>query len=72
MHMPMTKVISLSDKAYDQLKGLKEGNDSFSDVVIKLTQKKLLKEGGWKNMPEMDDIFKDILDKRHTAHWRTK
>jgi predicted CopG family antitoxin len=36
----MVKVISLSNKAYETLKELKVGNDSFSDVVIKLTHKK--------------------------------
>ncbi|MBI3033362.1 antitoxin VapB family protein [Candidatus Woesearchaeota archaeon] len=36
----MVKVISLSNKAYEELKALKQGHDSFSDVVIKLVEKK--------------------------------
>ncbi len=44
MHMHlcihMTKVISLSDDAYSALKLRKTEQDSFSDVVLKLTGKK--------------------------------
>ena len=76
MHMHMTKVISLSDKAYERLKMLKEGRDSFSDVVLRFAEsadKKIVlpKPGGLKNMPEMDSIYKDILERRHTGKWRT-
>lgn len=35
----MVKVISLSNKAYMTLKALKRGEDSFSDVVLKLSEK---------------------------------
>jgi predicted CopG family antitoxin len=34
----MTKVISLSEKAYHILKKLKRGRESFSDVVIRITK----------------------------------
>jgi predicted CopG family antitoxin len=40
MRMHMVKVISLSNKAYATLKAFKQGDDSFSDVVLKLTEKK--------------------------------
>ncbi len=33
----MTKIVSLSDNAYNNLKSLKKGSESFSDVVNKLT-----------------------------------
>jgi predicted CopG family antitoxin len=36
----MTKIISLSDDAYDYLKNLKENNESFSKVVRRLIPKK--------------------------------
>lgn len=36
--MHMTKVISISDKAYDSLKRVK-GEDSFSEIILRLTQK---------------------------------
>lgn len=74
MHIFMTKVISLSDKAYDTLKMLKRGKESFSDVVLKVTkkEKKPLLEfaGKWKNMDEMDKIFSNILERRHKKKWR--
>lgn len=35
----MVKVISLSNEAYKNLSELKEENESFSDVVTKLTKK---------------------------------
>ena len=38
MHF-MTKVISLSDEAYHDLKSLKGNNKSFSDIVRELAQK---------------------------------
>ena len=34
----MTKVISLSDAAYTTLKKLKLGDESFSDVVLRLSR----------------------------------
>ncbi|MBI5392932.1 antitoxin VapB family protein [Candidatus Woesearchaeota archaeon] len=36
----MTKIISLSDKAYSRMKSIKADSESFSDVVIRLTEKK--------------------------------
>lgn len=71
----MTKVISLSDDAYASLKALKYKNESFSEVVRKITKeikkKKLLSlAGAWKDSPEMDKIFKNILDVRHKSKER--
>lgn len=75
--MHMTKVISLSDNAYERLKRLKEGKDSFSDVVIRFTEgahKKIAlpKPGALKDMPEMNGIYKEILERRHKGTWRAK
>jgi predicted CopG family antitoxin len=66
----MVNVISLSNKAYGILKSLKNGRESFSDVVLKLVSKEkrtsLIEFAGiWKNMPEMDKIFEEILNERH-------
>jgi predicted CopG family antitoxin len=36
MHAVMTKVISLSERAYNELKKRKEDGESFSDVVLKM------------------------------------
>ncbi len=70
MHTYMTKIISLSDNAYEMLKKMKQGRDSFSDVVLRITEANVRQEplggiGGWKDMPEMDNIMKQILEKRH-------
>lgn len=35
----MVKVISLSNAAYAEMKSLKENDESFSDVVLKLVEK---------------------------------
>lgn len=36
----MVKVVSLSDSAYSTLKAQKAGGESFSDVVLRLVEKK--------------------------------
>lgn len=38
MHMHMVKVISLSESAYEELKDMKQTDESFSDVVQRLAQ----------------------------------
>ncbi|MFH0876382.1 MAG: antitoxin VapB family protein [archaeon] len=65
----MTKVISLSDDAYDMLKKLKEENESFSDVVRRITnepaKKKLMSFAGmWKDDKEIKEIFDNIEKNR--------
>ncbi len=66
----MTKVISLSDTAYARLSALKDKRESFSDVVIKITEKtKPLTEfaGKWMgDKKELTKIFDDILRERET------
>lgn len=71
----MTKVISLSNPAYEKLKDMKQGQESFSDVVLRLVEKgkkKSLLEfaGVWKNKPEMDGIFGRIIEERHKSQDR--
>jgi len=71
----MVKVISLSNAAYQTLKRLKRGNESFSDVVLNLVNKEkkdsLLEFAGiWKDKPEMDNIFEGILHERHNSRDR--
>ena len=39
-----TKTITLSEDAYEKLKALKQGSESFSEVVRKLTTRKPLTE----------------------------
>ncbi len=62
----MTKVISLSDDAYAELAALKMPNESFSEVVRKVTKEAKKRRlmglaGAWKDAPEMDSIFKKIV-----------
>jgi len=73
----MTKIISLSDEAYARLKALKGDTKSFTKVVIELTEKKentpkKLSDyaGIWKNNPEMDKIFDEILRRRQEPDTR--
>ena len=68
----MVKVISLSNKAYGTLKSLKGERESFSDVVLKIVNKEkktsLLEFAGiWKDAPEMDRIFENIIKERSKA-----
>ena len=71
----MTKVISISDEAYADLSALKSKNESFSEIILELSRevkkKKLLGlAGAWKDAPEMDEIFKKILEERHLTKER--
>ena len=71
----MTKVISLSDDAYNDLKSLKSKDESFSDIVRLLAHKSKKKKilelaGAWSDAPEMDNIFKKILEERHKTKER--
>ncbi len=66
----MTKIVSLSNIAYNELKLLKRSGDSFSDVVIKLvdkTKKKSLLDffGKWPgDEKEIKEIKKKLEQER--------
>jgi predicted CopG family antitoxin len=69
--MGMTKVISLSERAYGTLKKLKRPNESFSDVVLRMTgqeDKKSILEfaGSWKGN-DIDEIFAQIMKDRERS-----
>ena len=73
----MVKMVSLSEDAYRILKGLKKKDESFSKTVIRLTEKPKKRDimelaGAWKDMPEMDGIFKGIIEGRHTYKGRQR
>ena len=58
----MTKVISLSERAYGTLKKLKRPNESFSDVVLRIGGQKHGKSplefaGSWKG-DDIDAVFR--------------
>ena len=78
MHMHivfgMTKVISLSEKAYETLKSLKKPGESFSDVVIRVGGKEKKKSilefaGTWKG-DDIDEVFTIILQNREKSKSR--
>ena len=78
MHMHivflMTKVISLSEKAYETLKGMKKHGESFSDVVLRVAakeKKRSLMEfaGCWKG-DDIDEVFAIVLKDREQAKSR--
>ncbi|MDO8537638.1 MAG: antitoxin VapB family protein [archaeon] len=67
----MAKNVALSDKAYKSLSNLKTGNESFSDVIMRMTGGKE-KKNVWRNYigafegdKEMEEIYKKILSDRH-------
>jgi predicted CopG family antitoxin len=67
----MTKVISLSDKAYVELKKRKGREESFSDVVLRLIENRrsgsLLKFAGVWSGEEFDAIEKDLRKQREAS-----
>jgi len=70
----MTRVISLSDEAYEELRKLKKDRESFSDVVIKITskEKKPLTDffGKWPEPKELNRIEKELETERKKAKMR--
>ena len=73
----MSKLVSLSDKAYEKLSKMKKSNESFSDIVLKLAENKKKKSimhlaGIWKTDKEMDKIFEKVLADRHKTMYREK
>ena len=67
MHVYMTKIISLSDEAYEELKKLKNGM-SFSEIVITLTREKMKDSimkfaGAWDNKTALK-IKKELMKER--------
>ncbi len=78
MHMhidfAMTKVISLSEKAYETLKSLKRSGESFSDVVIRVASKERKKSilefaGTWKG-DDADEVLAQIMKDRERVEPR--
>ena len=57
----MTKVVSLSKKAYQTLKELKRPNESFSDVVMRISGRKqkrsLLQFAGTLKDSDIEEVY---------------
>jgi len=71
----MTKVISLSEKAYETLKSMKKPGESFSDVVLRVAKEKKKKSllefsGKWVG-DDIDEVFAQVLKDREQATSRT-
>jgi predicted CopG family antitoxin len=63
----MTKVVSLSKKAYQTLKELKRPNESFSDVVIRIAESKqkrsILRFAGTLKDSNIDEVYYSQIKK---------
>lgn len=67
----MTKVKSLSEKAYRTLKKLKRSDESFSDVVLRMAgekdRKSLLSYAGTWEGDDIDRLFSIVMKDRERA-----
>jgi len=74
MHINMTKIISLSDEAYGKLKNMKKTGESFSKVVLRISEKEEKKPlmtffGAWSgNKKELEDFKKSVVEDRKTLN----
>ena len=67
-----SKNISISDEAYSRLKKFKENNESFTDVINRLTNKAtLLDLRGVLSDEESDSIIKSITESRELSRKRS-
>jgi len=80
MHMHivllMTKVVSLSNEAYQTLKQLKKSGESFSDVVLRVAgerkKKSLLEFSGKWEGTDIDEVYSCIRkDREQSASRKT-
>lgn len=61
-----TKSLSVREEAYRRLKNFKEKDESFSDVIMKVTEgKKDFRKGfgSWKNREDVEDIIEEGREK---------
>jgi len=60
-----SKTITISEDAYERLKSLKEEDESFSDVINKLTRdRSLLEIAGILSEDEADELEENIKERR--------
>ncbi len=70
MHMS-TKTISITEEAYERLKARKEHNESFSDVIVKITKKgNIMDFAGMLTDKEADELEKNIRKSREMSRER--
>lgn len=67
----MTKVISLSEKAYGTLKKHKRPSESFSDVIMRLAsqehKKSILEFAGTWQGSDIDETFSKVMKDRERS-----
>lgn len=67
-----TKTISITEEAYERLKVKKEKNESFTDVINRVTGKRsLLELAGILSEEEADRLEKHIKERRAASRKRT-
>ena len=66
-----TKTISITEEAYERLKTKKKGNESFSEVITRITNKKsILDFAGILTNEEADHLKKTIAESRAQSRKR--
>jgi predicted CopG family antitoxin len=66
-----TKTISITEEAYERLKSKKSENESFTDVINKITGKRsLLELAGFLSEEEADRLEKHIKEGRKASRKR--
>ena len=66
-----TKTLTITEDAYERLAALKEGNDSFSDVIVKNFPKhSLLELAGILTHQQADTLRKNIAESRKRSNER--
>jgi predicted CopG family antitoxin len=68
-----TRTISVSEEAYERLRSAKMGNESFTDVIFRLTgHRSLLEFVGLLSREEGEDVEKAIAAIRERSRARLK
>jgi predicted CopG family antitoxin len=66
-----TKTISITEEAYERLKSKKKGNESFTEVILRMTNKKsILDFAGILTKEEADRMEKTISESRAQSRKR--
>ena len=67
-----TKTISITEEAYERLKMRKENNESFTDVINKITgRRSLLELAGILSNEDADNLEKHIKERRAASRRRS-
>lgn len=67
-----TKTISLDEDAYNRLKNLKKGDESFSDIVKRIAdEKSLLEVSGILSEEEAEELRKNVEELRERTRTET-